>query len=100
MVDWNWSGSSVDSRAGPTVSYSIAATNAPSTLPLGLVKASVAVNASSIVPASTSASMNSKPSVAAARGIGARPSTPSQNGPDRPLIVPPHPSSRIRRRPG
>jgi hypothetical protein len=27
-VDWNWSGSSVASRAGPTVSYSIAATKA------------------------------------------------------------------------
>src|SRR5690348_7361458 len=33
--------------------------------------------------------MNSKPSVAAAGGTGARPSTPSQNGPDRPFIVPP-----------
>ena len=41
-VDWNWSGASVASRAGPTVSYSIAATNAPSTLPAGLVNASVA----------------------------------------------------------
>jgi hypothetical protein len=48
------------------VSWSIAAWNAESTLPEGLVNASAASNASSIVPASTSALMNSKPSVAAA----------------------------------
>jgi hypothetical protein len=35
--------------------------------------------------------MNSNPSVAAARGIGARPSTASQNAPDRPLITSPWP---------
>src|SRR5262245_42329025 len=65
----------------------MAATKAPSTLPVGFVKASVARNASSIVPAPTSASMSSRPSVAAARGIGARPSTASQNGPDRCAIT-------------
>jgi hypothetical protein len=32
-VDWNWSGSRVASKAEPTVSYSIAATKAPNTLP-------------------------------------------------------------------
>jgi hypothetical protein len=47
------------------------------------VKASVASNATSIVPFSTSALMNWKSNVAAARGTGARPSIPSQNSPDR-----------------
>src|SRR5262245_37987908 len=60
----------------------MAARNAPSTLPIGFVKASVAVNATSIVPRSGSASRNSKPSVLAACGTGARPATASQNGPD------------------
>ena len=63
----------------------MAARNAPSTFPAGLVNACGAVNASSIVPASTSAARNSKPSVAAAGGTGDRPSTPSQNAPDRPI---------------
>src|SRR4051794_6572572 len=40
-----------------------------------------------MVPRSTSAATNSKPSVAAARGIGARPATPSQNGPTRSVIT-------------
>src|SRR5262245_17822580 len=44
-----------------------------------------------MVPFSTSASMNSRPRVAAARGIGARPLTASQNGPDRPRMIPPLP---------
>jgi GrpB-like predicted nucleotidyltransferase (UPF0157 family) len=61
----------------------IAARNAPSTLPIGLVKASVAAKATSTVPAPRSTSTISRPSVAAARGRGARPSTPSQNGPVR-----------------
>src|SRR5918996_609327 len=56
-------------------------------LPNGLVKSSVPANANSIVPPSTSASINSKPRVAAARGKGTRPSTPSQKGPDRPVAV-------------
>jgi hypothetical protein len=42
-----------------------------STFPAGFVNACGAVNASSIVPASTSAARNSKPSVAAAGGTGA-----------------------------
>src|SRR5262245_27901238 len=49
------------------------------------------MNDSSMVPFSTSASMNLRPRVAAARGIGARPLTASQNGPDRPLMIPPSP---------
>jgi len=43
------------------------------------------VNASSIVPLSTSARTNSIPNVAAAGGIGAWPRIASQNGPDRSL---------------
>jgi hypothetical protein len=59
-----------------------------------LVKSSVAAKASSIVPFSTSALMNSNPSVAAARGTGARPSITSQNGPERLLITSPRESDR------
>jgi hypothetical protein len=58
-------------------------------LPDGLVNASVAVKASSMAPWSASTSTSSNPRVAAAGGIGARPSTPSQNGPDLAPIAPP-----------
>ena len=50
----------------------MAATKARSTWPVGFVKASVGENATSMVPFFTSAPMNSKPRVAAARGTGAR----------------------------
>src|SRR5215831_610344 len=65
----------------------MAARNAPSTLPVGLVKASVGVNARSMVLVPASKSMNSSPRVAAAFGIGAWPCIASQDGPDRSAIV-------------
>ena len=49
---------------------------------MGLVSSRVGVNATSMVPASVSASTRLQPSVAAAGGIGARPFIASQNGPD------------------
>src|ERR671919_159304 len=55
--------------------------------PIGVVNASVAANATSMVPFSTSAAMSSSPIVAAAGGSGARPSTASQNSPDRSLVT-------------
>ena len=65
------------------MSYSMAARNAPSTLPIGLVKSSVASNATSIVPFSTSALMKTPnrawpPPVGLARALDPHP----KNGPD------------------
>jgi len=60
-----------------------------STLPVGLVKSSVAAKATSILPLSGCKWVGSRPSVAAARGNGARPYPASQNGPDRFLIKSP-----------
>lgn len=51
--------------------------------PAGFKNASVAVNATSIVPSSGLTETSSQPSVAAAAGSGTLPSTASQKGPSR-----------------
>jgi hypothetical protein len=65
------------------VSSSIAARNPPWITPAGFRNCSLAVNATSIVPASGSTATSSHPSRMAAGGGAALPSITSQNGPSR-----------------
>ena len=76
-------GPSVAITAGPRVASSIAASSPPWITPTRSRNCSVAVNATSIVPASGSIATGSQPSSAAAGGGAARPSIKSQNGPSR-----------------
>ena len=70
-------------QAGPRVSSSIAARNPPWIAPAGFRNCSLAVNATSIVPASGSIATSSHASRTAAGSGAARPSITSQNGPSR-----------------
>ncbi len=83
VVGANRPGPSVATSAGPRVSSSIAARNPPWIAPTGFRNCSLAVNATSIVPASGSIATSSHPSRVAAGGGAARPSITSQNGPSR-----------------
>jgi len=83
VVGAYWPGPSVAITAGPRVASSIAASSPPWITPTRLRNCSVAVNATSIVPASGSIATGSQPSSAAAGGGAARPSIRSQNGPSR-----------------
>ncbi len=74
--------------AGPRVSSSIAARNPPWITPAGFRNCSLALNATSIVPASGSTFTSSHPSKVAAGGGVARPSITSQNGPSRVTLPP------------
>ena len=76
-------GSSPATRAGPSVSSSIAARKPPWTAPAGFKKAPVALNATSIVPLSGSTETSSQPRVAADAGSGILPIAASQDGPSR-----------------
>ena len=77
-VGANWSGSSVDCSAGPSVSSSIAARKPPWTTPIGFANSGRAVKRTRIVPFDSSISSSSKPSSTAAGGGARRPSITSQ----------------------
>src|SRR5579863_5800092 len=72
---------SVATRAGPSVSSSIAARKPPCTLPIGLAKPTWASKLTSISPRSGATHDSCQPSRAAAGGAGDRPARKSQNGP-------------------
>jgi hypothetical protein len=91
----------VATRAGPSVSSSIAAKNPPWTLPIGLVNSWPAAKRTSISPCSGTTETSSHPNVAAAGGRGTRPSTASQKGPDRcsPKVTPAASRNAAKRQP-
>ena len=95
VVGANRPGPSVATSAGPRVSSSIAARNPPWIAPTGFRNCSLAVNATSIVPASGSIATSSHPSRVAAGGGAARPAITSQNGPSG--VIGWHRAGRIRR---